>query len=269
MIGSVDGASGLNAYADRLNSISTDNSIVSGTSINIITPYQDANTWTGSMISGTSTNVITPYQNANIWAGSMVSGTQTTFTGSGLYIKNDATIGNKLYTKNINVSGVVNSSILDVEKIRGRGDDNNNLFLEGYSDGVVIGTGAHVGAYNDLYVEGDLDVDGAKNCSIKLDNGSELKFAAIESPSIWFEEKISSQLENGSKTIILESNFLDACSIDENNPLHVILSNTNNNTNIWVNKFTSGINVNGSGNTTFDASISAKRKGYEDIRFGY
>ena len=58
MVGSVDGASGLNNYSDRLNSISTDDNLV-----------------TGSMISGTSTNIITPYQDTNIWTGSMVSGT--------------------------------------------------------------------------------------------------------------------------------------------------------------------------------------------------
>lgn len=58
--GSALGVSGINPMVDRLNSISSADNLV-----------------TGSLISGTSTNIITPYQNGNAWTGSVVSGTST------------------------------------------------------------------------------------------------------------------------------------------------------------------------------------------------
>ena len=60
IVGDVDGASGLNAYADRLNSISTDNNLI-----------------TGSLISGTNT----------VFNGSMVSGTSMWLYASGTNLK--------------------------------------------------------------------------------------------------------------------------------------------------------------------------------------
>ena len=67
VVGSATGVSGINPIVDRLNSISTDNNLV-----------------TGSFISGTNTNIITPYQNANQWTGSLVSGANMTIYASGV-----------------------------------------------------------------------------------------------------------------------------------------------------------------------------------------
>ncbi len=66
MTGSYNGVSGINPIIDRLNSISTADNLV-----------------TGSFISGTSTNIITPYQDTNSWIGSMVSGTTLEIYASG------------------------------------------------------------------------------------------------------------------------------------------------------------------------------------------
>jgi len=149
--------------------------------------------------------------------------------------------------------------------------DTLNLVIRGGTDPVVIGEMSVSGSYDDLYVVDDLDVGGTKDCVVKGTDGNVYSFSVIESPEIWFEEKISSQLKNGSVEIPLDERFIASTVIDESHPLQVIVSPTSNCNGLWVEKFYDKVIVHelnsGISNATFDITISAKRLGYEDIRF--
>jgi len=153
----------------------------------------------------------------------------------------------------------------DVEQIRA---DTANLRILGGTDPVSIGGWSISGSEDDLFVVDDLDVLGSKNCVVDARDGHKYIFSVIESPEIWFEEKISSQLENGRKEIILDERFLASTVIDKKHPLHTIVTPTSECNGLWVEKKFDRVIVHASTlDSTFDLTISAKRLGYEDVRF--
>lgn len=131
--------------------------------------------------------------------------------------------------------------------------------------------------YGDVHVvngpngSGDLDVDGTKNCVVEAKDGHTYIFSVIESPEIWFEEKISSNLYNGKKEMLLDNRFIASTVIDESHPLQCIVTPTGGCNGLWVEKKFDRVIIhelnNGQSNTSFDITISAKRLGFEDLRF--
>lgn len=156
----------------------------------------------------------------------------------------------------------------DVEQIRA---DTNNLVITGGSDPVTIGGASIFGNNSDLWVVSDLDVNGTKNCVVNAKDGRTYIFAAIESPELWFEEKMSSQLVSGEKEIILDPRFIASTVIDALHPINAIATPTNQCNGLWVEKKFDRVIVhelnNGTSDSTFDITLSAKRLGYEDLRF--
>ena len=142
----------------------------------------------------------------------------------------------------------------DVEQIRA---DVNNLVILGGTDPVVIGGASVAGSNDDLYVVDDFDVAGTKNCVVKATDGHIYNFSVIESPEIWFEEKLSGEIVNGECTINLDNRFIASTVIDENHPLQVIATPTSQGS-LWVEKFYDKVIVHGDC-ITFDITISAKR----------
>ncbi len=143
--------------------------------------------------------------------------------------------------------------------------DADNLNLYGGDDPVVIGIDGWNGTPDDLVVEGDFLVDGSKDCVVRAKDGHSYSFSVIESPEVWFEEKLSGELKNGICEIILDDRFLASTVIDENHPLHTIATPTSEGS-LWTEKFYDKIIIHGTC-STFDVTISAKRLNYEDIRF--
>ena len=146
-----------------------------------------------------------------------------------------------------------------------KGDSSGNLLLEGGVDAVVIGSTIYGGSVEDLYVSDDFDVAGSKNCVVHATDGHTYNFSVIESPEIWFEEKLSGAIFEGLSQIDLDKRFIASTVIDENHPLHVIATPTSEGS-LWVEKFFDKVIVHGDC-TTFDITISAKRLNYEDVRF--
>jgi len=145
--------------------------------------------------------------------------------------------------------------------------DSYNLSIEGGTDPVLIGSGSYAGADNDLIVIGDFDVVGTKDCVVNATDGKKYVFSVIESPEVWFEEKLSGKIIDGLCEIILDERFIASTVIDEGHPLHVIVTNTADENNLWVEKFFDKVIIHGTNNSTFDITISAKRLNYEDKRF--
>jgi len=114
--------------------------------------------------------------------------------------------------------------------------------------------------FDDLDVLDDFYVVGTKNAVVEA-NGKSYCFSAIESPEVWFEEKLSLSLEKGIKEIILDKRFID-CTAGE---MHVIATPTSEGT-LWVEKRELSIIVHGTC-SSFDIVISRRRKDFENIRF--
>jgi len=147
----------------------------------------------------------------------------------------------------------------------------DNVYLLALDD---IWIEAGTGSGDDVGVDcgGDFDVNagGSKNCLMDTTRGK-VRLGAIESPQIWFEEKISSQLINGSVEIMLDPIFIECITVDAEHPMNVIATPTANCNGLWIEKFSDKIIVHelnsGISNSSFDVVISALRKGLENRRF--
>jgi hypothetical protein len=157
----------------------------------------------------------------------------------------------------------------DIDNIDDLYGDSGNIDMDN-ATGIIIDVASVDEVYvaGDLYVEDDLDVGGTKNCMVELPDGRKLLFSAVESPEVWFEEKISSQLVDGKKEIILDERFIKSTTIDSSHPMHVIVTPTSECSGLWVEKKVDRVIVHSNTqDATFDITISAKRKGMENKRF--
>jgi len=145
-----------------------------------------------------------------------------------------------------------------------------NLAICGNGDAVVVGAISVGGLSNDLCVDNDFDVGGTKNAVVPY-NGCKLAYSAIESPEIWFTEKCSSNLCKGCMEIMFDERFIGTTAIDNDHPIFVSLTPTSDSKGMSVKKMLDRVIIeelqNGKSDATFDIEISAKRKGFEDLRY--
>lgn len=138
----------------------------------------------------------------------------------------------------------------------------------------VYGRNSNVsaGAYG-VYSEGNFAATGAKSASVPTTKGNQLVYC-IENPEIWFEDLGSGQLTNGSVHIKLDSMFLETVFIDENHKASVFLQEQGDSNGLTYtmdsdNKgFTVKEKEEGRSNVSFSYRIFAKRRFYQDHRFG-
>lgn len=142
-----------------------------------------------------------------------------------------------------------------------------------------------IGSAYGMYCEGNFAVGGGgtstngsgvpivKAATVPTTKGNQLVYCK-ESPELWFEDFGSGELRNGSAHISLDELFLETVKIDGQNKMHVTLQEQAETQGLYVivdrdNKgFTVKEKKNGSSNGTFSYSIMAKRRFYQDIRFG-
>jgi hypothetical protein len=93
---------------------------------------------------------------------------------------------------------------------------------------------------------------------------------AQESAEVWFEDFGSDQLAGGEVTVELDPVFLETVLIDENHPMKVFITPTNDCYGVYVSKGTTCFTVRelsgGTSDATFDWRVVAKRRGFEDMR---
>jgi hypothetical protein len=130
-----------------------------------------------------------------------------------------------------------------------------------------------IGSAYGVYSQGDFALTGTKSASVPTTKGNQLVYCK-ESPEIWFEDFGFGELVNGTAHIRLDEMFLETITVDEKNKMHVTLQEQAETQGLYYvvdtdNKgFTVKEKKNGRSNGTFSYSIMAKRRFYEDHRFG-
>jgi hypothetical protein len=112
-----------------------------------------------------------------------------------------------------------------------------------------------------------------KAASIPTTQGNQLVYCK-ESPEMWFEDFGFAQLQNGTAHIKLEDLFLETVFIDNAHKMHVVLQEQAESKGLYFvvdadhKGFTVKEKKGGNSNAAFSYSIMAKRRFYQDQRFG-
>jgi hypothetical protein len=136
--------------------------------------------------------------------------------------------------------------------------------------GVNLSTAA--GAFG-MYCQGNFAVTGTKSASVPTSQGNQLVYCT-ESPELWFEDLGFGKLDNGSVHIKLDDMFQETVYIDNSHKIHVFVQEEGDSNGLFVtmdadNKgFTVKEKQNGRSNNSFSYRILAKRRFYQDQRFG-
>lgn len=186
---------------------------------------------------------------------SVASDGQTTITGS-LHLN-----GNQEVQGNMSVSGSyggVNATVVST----------GNLFADQAS---VTGTISTFSVSASNITTNSLSVSGPKNNVVTLKDGRTVLLYANESPEYWFEDFGTVQLKNGRAIVKIDPTFSETTNtaID----YKVFLTANGNTRGLYVVRksattFEVRENRRGRSNISFDYRIVAKRRGYEDVRFG-
>jgi hypothetical protein len=112
-----------------------------------------------------------------------------------------------------------------------------------------------------------------KSASVPTTKGNQLVYCK-ESPEMWFEDFGFGQLQNGSAHITLENLFLETVFLDATHKMHVVLQEQAESNGLYFivdadhKGFTVKEKKGGNSNSSFSYSIMAKRRFYQDQRFG-
>jgi hypothetical protein len=186
--------------------------------------------------------------------------------------------GQSLDSSRVGVTGQYDGSITYGVGVMGIGF-NGTTYANSALDIGVYGSGNDNGVLGDcanptgnaVFADGNQTATGTKSAVVSTSKGNQLVYC-MESPGIWFEDFGNAQLNNGAVTITLDPLFLETVVIDNTHPMVVTVTPQGNCNGLYVVPGTTGFEVrelNGGGsNVTFSYRISAKRKHYQDHRFG-
>jgi hypothetical protein len=124
-----------------------------------------------------------------------------------------------------------------------------------------------------VYCAGNFAETGAKSASVPTTQGNQLVYCT-ESPEMWFEDMGFNKLINGEAHIILDELFLETIYIDATHKPHIFIQDLGDTKGLIVtmdsdNKgFTVKEKKGGISNSDFSYRILAKRRFYQDQRFG-
>jgi hypothetical protein len=130
-----------------------------------------------------------------------------------------------------------------------------------------------VGSAYGMYCNGNFAVTGTKSASVPTSQGNQLVYCT-ESPELWFEDLGFGTLVNGTTHIALDAMFQETVYIDNSKKMHVFLQEEGDSNGLFVtidtdNKgFTVKEKNNGRSNNSFSYRILAKRRFYQNQRFG-
>lgn len=130
-----------------------------------------------------------------------------------------------------------------------------------------------VGSAYGVYCRGNFAVTGAKSASVPTSKGNQLLYCT-ESPELWFEDLGGGKLTNGNIHIALDPMFIETIFTDEEHPLRVFIQEEGESNGLIVIKdadnkgFTVKEKGNGTSNISFSYRIMAKRRFYQNQRFG-
>jgi hypothetical protein len=139
--------------------------------------------------------------------------------------------------------------------------------------GVYAYDGSNSVGSNAIYGFGKFVVTGSKSASVPTTKGNQLLYCT-ESPEIWFEDLGGGKLINGSIHIDLNDMYLETVFIDDAHKMRIFLQEEGESNGLIVIKdadnrgFTVKEKNNGNSNIEFSYRIMAKRRFYQDQRFG-
>ncbi len=134
-------------------------------------------------------------------------------------------------------------------------------------------TNTTIGSAYGMYSFGNFAVTGAKAASVPTTKGNQLVYCT-ESPELWFEDIGGGKLTNGSVHIALDELFLETIFVDDEHPLRVFIQEEGESNGLIVIKdednkgFTVKEKGNGTSAVSFSYRIMAKRRFYQNQRFG-
>jgi hypothetical protein len=143
----------------------------------------------------------------------------------------------------------------------------------------TTGTGVYArdisnsGASYAIYGTGRFSVTGVKAASVPTTKGNQLLYCT-ESPEIWFEDLGGGKLTNGTTHIALDEMFLETVFINQQHKTRIFLQEEGESNGLIVIKDSDGkgftVKEKNGGNSNIDFSyrIMAKRRFYQDQRFG-
>jgi hypothetical protein len=123
--------------------------------------------------------------------------------------------------------------------------------------------------YCEIDTSGDLFCSGSKSAVVPLKSGHKVALYAVEAPENWFEDFGTSELRGGSAVISLDPAFTQ--TVNAGAGYHVFLTPKGDCHGLYVSQETpTSFAVHelggGTSNIAFDYRITARRKGYENIR---
>jgi hypothetical protein len=143
--------------------------------------------------------------------------------------------------------------------------------MSGNNDVGVVGWRANNANYSGYFNGNHVIANGTKSASVGTSKGNQLLYAT-EAPEVWFEDVGGGQLQNGQATIALDPLFLETVHVDERHPLRVFVQMEGESELVYVTKDTTSFTVreraNGRSNAPFSYRVMAKRKHFQDHRFG-
>ncbi len=169
------------------------------------------------------------------------------------------------------------TSVNDIPNTGSSSGETNDIGVFGsvnYSTGIgVYGLNYDTTGYAG-YFDGNLTmVNGTKNASVPTSKGNQLLYS-MESPEVWFEDFGQANLKNGFAHIILDEMFQETVRIDNEHPMHVFLQEQGECNGLYFIADPDGKGFivkekqKGNSNITFSYRITAKRRFFQDHRFG-
>ena len=165
------------------------------------------------------------------------------------------------------------SQTVDFKAIVGISNNTNNIYgYGGYFKGEYYG----VYGYNPttsqgyaVYYSGNLAGSGTKSCVMRTSQGPKALYC-VESPENWFEDMGEAVIKNGKCRVEIAKDFMEVITINDTIKYHVFITPHGNIGNWWIVKekdaftlYCENTNIN---DISFDYKITAKRKGYENLR---
>ncbi|NQY28400.1 MAG: hypothetical protein HRT69_02905 [Flavobacteriaceae bacterium] len=146
-----------------------------------------------------------------------------------------------------------------------------------FSDGVgvyALNKDLTAGTAYGAYVDGNFAVvNGTKSGSVPTSKGNQLVYS-MESPEIWFEDFGTGKLINGQVHINLDELFHETIIINDKHPMHVFIQEQGNSNGVFFVPDTDGKGFTvkekngGNSNIYFSYRITAKRRFFQEYRFG-
>ncbi len=149
----------------------------------------------------------------------------------------------------------------------------NGTGVYGKNSNTTLGSAYGMYCEGNMAATGVTDAPSVKSASVPTSNGNQLVYCK-ESPEMWFEDFGFGQLQNGSLHVGLDALFLETVFIDASHKMQVVLQDQAESNGLYFvidadyRGFTVKERKNGTSDATFSYSIMAKRRFYQDQRFG-